>query len=444
MLAAVASQASRRARLDWFRLRAQIVWRAGCDTTLREQMRRILIFLTWSYPYGADEAFVSNEIPYLEAAFDEVVIVSNDTDGEVHHKLPEGVTCMRVPYELSSAERLQSALTLLDREPREELRRIRTVYSLPVTRLVRNTVLVSWVKAKKFSRILRRLAEERPGARVYAYSYWANDMALAVAVAKSRGWVHVAVCRAHAWDVYFERSVAGFLPFRRYLAENLDHYRFVSNDGLAYFRAREGRDHPSLGHSSLGTGPVAAEPLANRNPFVLISCSRMIPLKRVERIAETLERVRRPVTWIHIGDGPSRSSVERIVSRLPEFIRVELTGPLSNTEVLNTYRKRRPSLFVSLSDSEGLPVAIMEAMSAGVPVIATAVGGVPEIVSHRQNGLLLEPDPEVADVSSTIEAFVEMPEAEYRTYVHAAWTTWNVHFNSEIEYPRFMKDVLGR
>ncbi len=82
---------------------------------------------------------------------------------------------------------------------------------------------------------MRRLAEERSGAQVYAYSYWANDMALAVAMAKARGWVHVAVCRAHGWDVYFERSAAGFLPFRRFLAETLDHYRFVSKDGLAYF-----------------------------------------------------------------------------------------------------------------------------------------------------------------------------------------------------------------
>jgi glycosyltransferase involved in cell wall biosynthesis len=412
---------------------------------LREQMSRILIFLTSSYPYGAGETFVSNEIPYLEPAFDEVVIVSNETDGaQVHHELPEGVTCMRVPYELSSADRLQTAFTLLDGQPREELRRIRTVYSLPVTHQVRNTVLVSWFKAKKFSRILRRLAEERSGARIYAYSYWANDMALAVAVAKSHGWVDVAVCRAHRWDVYFERSASGFLPFRRYLAENLDQYRFVSNDGLAYFRSREGRDYPSLGRSSLGTERVTTDPLASRNPFVLISCSDMIPRKRVERIAETLEHVRRPVTWIHIGDGPSRASVERIVSRLPDFIRVELTGPLSNTEVLNTYRKRKPSVFVSLSDSEGMPVSIMEAMSAGVPVIATAVGGIPEMVLHGKSGLLLEPDPEVADIRAAIEELADLPEAEYRAYTHAAWSTWNVHFNAEVNYPRFIKDVLGR
>jgi len=406
-------------------------------------MRRVLIFLTASYPYGPGEPFVSQEIPYLEAAFDELVIVSNDTAGDVHHALPEGVKCVRVPYELSPAEKLRSPFTLVEREPRKEIRRVRGAYSMSVTPLIRNSILVSWTKAHKFSRILRRLAEERADADIHAYSYWANDMALAAAVAKTRRWVDVAVCRAHGWDVYVDRSAAGFLPFRRYMAENLDHYRFVSNDGLAYFRTREDRDFPSLGQSNLGTKPLTSEPLGNRRPFVLVSCSRMVPIKRVEGIAEALERVRRSVTWIHIGDGPSRSAVERAVARLPESIRVELTGPLSNAEVRDTYRQRRPSLFVNLSESEGIPVTIMEAMSAGVPVIATNVGGVSEIVSHRRNGLLLEPDPTIPDVSSAIEMFADTSEEEYHNYARAAWSTWSLRFNAEVNYPRFVADVFG-
>jgi colanic acid/amylovoran biosynthesis glycosyltransferase len=407
-------------------------------------VRRVLALLTSSYPYGPGETFVSLEIPYLTAAFDEVVILSNDTDSAAHYALPEGTTCLRVPYELSIGEKLLSPLTLLDREPREELRRVRTAYALPVTSGIRNTIVLAWAKANKVSRILRRLVEERPGAEVHAYSYWANDMALAAALARARGWVHGAACRAHRWDVYFENSAVGYLPFRKYLAEHLDHYQFISADGLSYFRNRESRDYPSLGHSNLGTEPIATDPLGDRNPFVLLSCSTLIPRKRVDRIAEALGRVRRSLTWIHIGDGPARAAVERAAASLPESIRVELVGPLSNDEVLDTYRTRRPSLFVNLSDSEGVPVAIMEAMSAGVPVVATAVGGVGEIVSHGRNGLLLEADPDVADVVAAIEAFADMSEAEYEKYSRAAWSTWSGEFNAEVNYPRFVTAVFRR
>jgi glycosyltransferase involved in cell wall biosynthesis len=170
----------------------------------------------------------------------------------------------------------------------------------------------------------------------------------------------------------------------------------------------------------------------------------MIPLKRVERIAEALGHVRRNLTWIHIGDGPSRSAVEQVVARLPGSIQVELRGQLSNTNVRDTYRERRPSLFVNLSETEGLPVTIMEAMSAGVPVIATAVGGVGEIVSHRRNGLLLDPNAESADVGAAIASFVDMPDADYTAYAHAARSTWSRDFNSEVNYPRFVTEVFGR
>jgi colanic acid/amylovoran biosynthesis glycosyltransferase len=407
-------------------------------------MPRVLILLTASYPYGLGEPFVAHEFPYLAAAFDEVVIVSNNTESELPSDLPRGVTCMRVPYELSRSEKLRSPVALLEPEPRGEFRRVREQYGLRVTGPVRNTIVLSWAKAGKFSRILRRLAEERPGAEVHAYSYWANDMALAAAVARARGWVHAAACRAHRWDVYFDDPAGGFLPFRRYLAEHLDHYSFVSDDGLEYFRIKEGHDFPSLRVARLGTEPLAGGPLGARSPFVLLSCSTMIPRKRVERIAEALAHVRRDMTWIHVGDGPTRGAVERVVAQLPETIRVELAGPLANADVLDMYRARRPSLFVNLSESEGVPVAIMEAMSAGVPVVATAVGGAREIVAHRGNGLLLDPDPETAEVAAAIEAFADMPNSEYGGYAHAAWSTWNSRYNARENYPRFVTEALGR
>lgn len=411
------------------------------DAIRRDAPRRCLVLLTESYPFGPGESYVENEIFYLDAAFDELIVISNDVEGDAQRRLPDGVTCIRAPYGLSFSDQLKGAGALLDSEPREELRRIRATYSLDATEAVRNTVYASWFKAKKYSRTLRRIAADRPGTKIYAYSYWANDMAIAVALANARGWVDVGICRAHGWDVYFERSNARFLPFRRFLAENLDFYRFVSKDGLEYFRAMEG-DYASLGCSRLGTPLLAENPLAAHEPFVIVSCSTMIPLKRVERIAQALEGVEHRVRWIHIGDGPARPVVEEVVSRLPAEIEVELTGELPNAQVHELYRTTRPTVFVNLSAFEGVPVAMMEAMAAGIPVVATAVGGVPEIVADGKNGVLLEPDPAPAAVRAAIEMFLQMSEVDYRAYSETAWETWRRCFNADVNYPAFIGELI--
>src|SRR5438445_18698 len=87
------------------------------------------------------------------------------------------------------------------RVQQQEIRWIRTHYRRSVSRSILATALVSWFKAEKFARIIRRLAARVPGAEVHVYSYWASDMAVAAAVARRKAWVPRAYCRAHEWDV---------------------------------------------------------------------------------------------------------------------------------------------------------------------------------------------------------------------------------------------------
>ena len=413
---------------------------AGSPSRLRKSVRRVLILFTSEYPYGSGETFVSGELPFLTRSFDRVLIMSNDTQSDMVREMPPGATARRLSYELSAGALLR-APALLDSEPRSELQTLRRKGL--VSRVHLNTVLAAWVKATHVSRILRQMGDELSGAQVVGYAYWANDMALAVAMAKAHGWIDLAVCRAHRWDVYGDPSLGGYLPFRRYLAENLDHYRFVSQNALEYFRAREGRDFPSLGVSTLGTPPLGEGPIATRAPFLLVSCSHIIARKRVDRIAAALAHVERPLVWLHIGEGPERHAVEMIAAGLPPHIRVEMPGHLSPEDLSSLYRERRPSLFVSLSDSEGVPVAIMEAMSAGMPVVATAVGGIPEIVTDGQNGRLLSVDHSAKEFRAALNQFTDMSDGDYRQYSDRAFETWRTRFNASNNYPAFVNEVLG-
>ena len=67
-------------------------------------------------------------------------------------------------------------------------------------------------------------------------------------------------------------------------------------------------------------------------------------------------------------------------------------------------------MFLNASVSEGTPVSVMEAISCGIPVIATAVGGNPEIVSEV-NGLVVSPDPTPGEIAAAMIGLIDAPEA---------------------------------
>lgn len=90
-----------------------------------------------------------------------------------------------------------------------------------------------------------------------------------------------------------------------------------------------------------------------------------------------------------IGDGPLRREVEQRINTLGLQDQVTLAGSLPHDEVVGWYDQA--DAVVLSSFSEGVPVVLMEAMQRGRPVVATWVGGIPELVSHGESGLLVAP-----------------------------------------------------
>ena len=119
-----------------------------------------------------------------------------------------------------------------------------------------------------------------------------------------------------------------------------------------------------------------------------------------------------------------------------------MAGHVPNNEVISWFKKNNPNLFISLSSYEGIPVSIMESMSFGIPVIATAVGGVPEIVNN-DNGYLLESDPSAETVAEKITEFFNLSIEEKNQKRNFAYKTWEERYNAEINYRLFIKDMLS-
>jgi 2-deoxystreptamine N-acetyl-D-glucosaminyltransferase/2-deoxystreptamine glucosyltransferase len=90
-----------------------------------------------------------------------------------------------------------------------------------------------------------------------------------------------------------------------------------------------------------------------------------------------------------VGDGPDRAELERVAAGSAAAGRIEFRGSLSRDDALRIVAGAEAGLLSSAW--ENLPHSAVEALSVGVPVVATAVGGVPEVVHDGENGLLVPP-----------------------------------------------------
>ena len=131
--------------------------------------------------------------------------------------------------------------------------------------------------------------------------------------------------------------------------------------------------------------------LLNFNGKLLISAGRLIPLKCFDELIDitpVLKKTYPNLKFLIIGDGPEKRSLEKRIEKLNLEDTVILTGALQQ-DVLFGYI-RASDAFVINSLHETFSHHIIESMSLGVPVIATDVGGNPEIIEHNKSGVLVK------------------------------------------------------
>lgn len=123
-------------------------------------------------------------------------------------------------------------------------------------------------------------------------------------------------------------------------------------------------------------------------------------------------------------------------------VRMVFKGAMRHAEVMSFYKENRQDLFVQTSSSEGIPVSIMEALSFEIPVIATDVGGVSEIV-EKSFGILLPENPTVADVKNAILSMMAKDAAEIEEMRRNARRSYEEKWDSDKNYNSFAAILLG-
>jgi len=157
----------------------------------------------------------------------------------------------------------------------------------------------------------------------------------------------------------------------------------------------------------------AVSPQTSRDPDRLLSAGRLGPEKGVDILLRALVTVAssRPQVSLEIaGDGPQRPWLTDLSARLGLTGRVTWTGPLEPDELGRRYRGAGVFVLPTLW-MENCPIAVLEAMSYGTPVVATRIGGLPELVEDGVTGALVER----GDVSGLAAVLLELLGEPERT-----------------------------
>jgi glycosyltransferase involved in cell wall biosynthesis len=368
-------------------------------------MKNHLILITRQFPYGYKETFLESEIEIISKYFDTIIIYPS-TNHSVLRKLPANVFVN----------------DLICKDYTSKLKWIlKTIFTLDFF-----FILIKHLNKMKSRRSIKSMLKYIVSYTIYKnkiniinsendssliYSYWYSPFVDAFCNQRVSKKI---ITRVHGGDLYEERSDIGLFPNRDRTIHNVNQIFSISNHGVDYIKKKYKINHVTL--SRLGI--IDMNRLSNcspKNRLSIVSVSDIIPIKNLPLIAKSIIHFARvnpnvEILWNHFGSGEGKQILENIISlEKSENFHCKLQGIVKNSEVLNFYISNPVDLFINLSETEGIPVSMMEAISFGIPIIGTNVGGVSEIVNEI-TGILIEHPINIEYVASQIGKIYSSPK----------------------------------
>lgn len=398
----------------------------------------------------ADEIFLSKEIVHLKDKFD-VIFISRDRDkyDNVTIETSDGVKSYVIddPHAGRTRWVMHLFLSLFKPEVWKDLIYLIREKSLSFI-TARKLLFYSASTAIDSQKIIEVLKENGIALKdkFLLYSYRMNTGALTIIKVRKHFNNAKCIARAHGVDLYEYRHEKNYLPLRRKILEELAALYCISTDGKKYVD-RYQYEHCKVGVSRLGTADCGVEKIDFSDDLthkpIIVSCSRISPEKRIEKIIDALALINDQIQWIHIGDGEAYDALKQYAHEKLDVkpnVSFDMVGNMENREVSRFYETHYIDGFVNVSSVEGIPVSIMEACSFGIPIIATNVGGTGEIVKDKYNGYLLPADFESKLLASTILSVIHN-EADIFRMRQNARKEWEEHFNEERNYKLFSEEL---
>lgn len=272
------------------------------------------------------------------------------------------------------------------------------------------------------------------------YAYWAGDLATTACVIKQYYKSCKVVTRGHGFEIFEDQTKDNLIPFRRFQYKYLDKLFTDSKEGLSHLnnvnKKIDINDISYVGTRDCGIGLFNCD-----FPFTIVTCSFVREIKRLHLMSNILKHLNFDVHWHVLGEGPDLNLVMERNKNLPSNITVVYHGKKSRDEVLEFYKVNHINLFVSLSSSEGLPVSMMEAISFGIPLMSTDVGGCKEICNEK-TGFLIPKKFNHKMVSHKIEEF-KSSEKNTEKFRFGCRKFWEENFKADKNYSDFSSKIIS-
>lgn len=406
-----------------------------------------ILYITHEYPnVGGDTAFIETEIKYVSKKMDQVFVLSHGNINKESVAVPSNV---HICYFNSEKNKLYTLLFL-----------VKSLFNSCFWKEVRNIIvkkkklcclkeaLLFLVQAEKEAKQIQKIITKNKIRLLY--TFWFHQSTLACIIAKLKldiDEINI-FTRTHGFDLYELRNPNNYQAYKIQMTDYVKKIFFISAAGKEYYIKTFDSDQSNKYKLSyLGTeNPTALKQHVYVKSINLLSVSYVVPVKRIYLIIDALMRCSKEniyINWTHIGGGSDFFTIKNLAAEKLNntSISFNFIGELSNKKVHEYYRTNDVDLFVNMSESEGLPVSMMEAMSFGVPVIAPDVGGIKEIVDC-QSGWLLSKDLCNEEFVEVIKEWCNYSSEQKKQKSQNAYNKWNLYFNAEINYQTFSNELL--
>lgn len=406
-------------------------------------MKRATIYIiTKSFPYGKGEQFLETEIKYWskQDTFDVVLLPLNLTKS--YRSLPNNIKLdkallgiMPNIFEIFKCSFSMFMSPILYQE-------IKYLYRNPLGVI---KFIVDLAIYKKSLKKIKYLLSNRNFTNDIFYTYWFRPTTHALEILKDK-YKYKLITRVHGYDLYEERAFLGYMPLKRQMSNKLDKVFTVTQNAISYLSKVYYIDNNLIDISRLGVKDNSIHTKTSEKGNIhIVSCSILKHVKRIDKIIHAIRLlcIQNPdlnVSWTHIGSGKMMKKLQKYA--LKKFygfknLNYYFIGNLKNNDVFNFYRSNHVDVFVNASDSEGVPVSIMEAMSCHIPIIAPDIGGIRDQVNST-NGILLKKNFDLKELTLALEKyeFFKMPETRKNSYM-----MFKQKYDSRVNYAAFIQKV---